>query len=117
MDETDRTSASRGMTDDFTKMRRQRGFMATVARGLGISEQSVARWKLVPIERVFSVARLLRVPPETLRPDFFSEDPLRRLQMTDRRFAWAAGQKAEALERRRAAGVINGKKTPRPTSD
>ena len=58
-------------------LRERRGGRSYIRRRLGLSENAVYEWQRVPLEYVFRVAHLLRVPPEQLRPDFFCNDPLR----------------------------------------
>jgi pyruvate kinase len=52
-------------------IRSQRGLMASIARGLGITRAAVATWKRVPAERVAEVSRLTGLPMGALRPDMF----------------------------------------------
>lgn len=52
--------------------------MTFVARRLGLGLSAVTSWERVPLEHVFKVARLLKVKPELLRPEFFADDPLRK---------------------------------------
>lgn len=100
-------------SDAYAKLRRQRGVMAQIARGLGIAHESVSKWRQVPLERVFRVASLLRVPPESLRPDFFADDPLRFPRMPESWARYGKARKAEAHEARKARGAINGGKHDR----
>jgi len=50
---------------------------AALARQLGISSVSIHQWTVVPENRVVSVARILGIEPERLRPDLadFIHDP------------------------------------------
>lgn len=52
-------------------IRRQRGAMSAIARGLGVSTQSIHEWQTVPLARVFDVSRITGIEPQRLRPDFF----------------------------------------------
>jgi len=47
------------------------GSARALARQLGISSSAVARWRSVPLARVFDVEATTRVPRERLRPDMF----------------------------------------------
>lgn len=98
-------------SDAFAKLKRQRGVMATLARELGVAEQSVHKWKQIPLERVFRVSAILRVPPESLRPDFFAEDPLRYPRMPESWLRFGQRRQAEEQTARKARGVVNGKLT------
>lgn len=46
----------------------RRGAVTRIAAGLGISTAAVSQWRRVPEERVEEVARIMGVPPATLRP-------------------------------------------------
>lgn len=59
------------------RIRQQRGLLADIAFELGLREQTVRCWRSIPIEYTFDVARVTKIPPEQLRPDFFLKDPLR----------------------------------------
>lgn len=55
----------------------RRGFtLASVARCLGISRQTVANWRQVPANRVRQVAALTGIPPHQLRPDMYYQPNL-----------------------------------------
>lgn len=56
----------------WKSLRRQRGAQARIATGLNIRHQAVQQWEIVPLERVFDVARVTGVPHHLLRPDFFN---------------------------------------------
>ena len=61
----------------MNSIRRRRGLIALIARELGLNWQAVSEWERVPLKHVFHVARIAKVKPEKLRPDFFADDPLR----------------------------------------
>lgn len=52
-------------------LRRQRGTLSRVARGLGITVQAVSLWDRVPAERVPDVERITGIPRHELRPDLW----------------------------------------------
>lgn len=58
-------------------IRKRSGLISQIARELGVAHQTVSEWKQIPTEHVFKVARIARIKPEELRPDFFADDPLR----------------------------------------
>lgn len=58
-------------------IRRRRGTMARIASALGLRGATVQRWATVPLEYVFDVSKIIQVPVERLRPDFFMKDPTR----------------------------------------
>jgi pyruvate kinase len=49
-----------------------RGVNAKVARACGISTAAVAQWRRVPKERLETVAKVLGIPANQLRPDIAS---------------------------------------------
>ncbi len=55
----------------------RRGAITRIATELGISTAAVSQWKRVPDDRVADVARILGVPPATLRPDLEAVPPSR----------------------------------------
>lgn len=52
---------------------RAAGSMSALAQSLGITVQSVAQWRAVPLERVVEVERATGVSRVVLRPDFFGD--------------------------------------------
>lgn len=54
------------------------GSMSALAQALGITVQSVAQWRVVPLERVIEVERATGVSRVVLRPDFFGDWPAKR---------------------------------------
>lgn len=98
-------------SDIFAKLKRRRGTMATLARALGVASQSIEKWRMVPLERVFQVSLILHVPPEQLRPDFFADDPLRSPRMPESWQRFGKGRQLDAHEARQARGIINGRLT------
>jgi pyruvate kinase len=53
----------------------RRGAITRIATELGISTAAVSQWKRVPDDRVADVARILGLPPTTLRPDLATPPP------------------------------------------
>lgn len=52
-------------------IRAQRGLLAKVAHGLGLTRAAVVKWDKVPAERVVDIERITGIPREQLRPDLF----------------------------------------------
>ncbi len=48
-----------------------------LSRRLGLSPNSVIKWKRVPDHRIVQVERVTGVPRETLRPDLYRQPPRR----------------------------------------
>lgn len=62
------------MADILDNAIRAAGGYAAVAKALGVTRQTVYKWKdCVPLERVPDLERAIGVPRHKLRPDFFSE--------------------------------------------
>ena len=66
-------------------IRARRGLLAEVARVLGVTRATVAKWDVVPAERVVEIERITGIPREALRPDLYIRDrvvavPRRRRQ-------------------------------------
>ena len=59
------------MSTGMDLLRSQRGLMAKVATGLGLSRAAVATWDRVPAERVVAVEEITGIPRESLRPDLY----------------------------------------------
>jgi hypothetical protein len=53
------------------------GMRAKVADACGIRYQAVQAWKRVPPHWVQTVAKVLDLPPEEIRPDIFRAGPAR----------------------------------------
>lgn len=47
------------------------GGQSTLARKLGISQQSIQQWVVVPLKRVKQVSEITGVPREELAPELF----------------------------------------------
>lgn len=47
------------------------GGQSALARKLGISQQSIQRWVVVPLKRVKQVSEITGVPREELAPELF----------------------------------------------
>ena len=54
-----------------TKIRAKRGRSAEIARACGISRQAIHGWKQVPPAQVITVAGVMGLTPEQIRPDVF----------------------------------------------
>ena len=48
------------------------GKAATIAKGIGLTEQAISAWWRVPFHRVHDVERFTGVPRHVLRPDYWS---------------------------------------------
>lgn len=57
---------------------KNRGARSHIADEFCLRSQTVDKWTRVPLDYVFALAAMFEVAPETLRPDFFRHDPLRR---------------------------------------
>jgi hypothetical protein len=57
------------------KIRSTRGMAVSIAAACEITPSAVYRWRRVPHEHVHTVAPLLSLPPEMIRPDIFREPP------------------------------------------
>ena len=57
-----------------------RGLSAEIARACGISRQAINQWKRVPPQQVLTVATIMGLTPEQIRPDVFrpKKRPVRR---------------------------------------
>ena len=51
----------------------KRGLSGTIARACGIQRQSVYQWKRVPPIHATTVARILKLTPNQVRPDVFRD--------------------------------------------
>lgn len=54
------------------RLRAKRGALSDLAVELGLTAQAVHQWEVVPIQRVLEVERILGIPRQQLRPDFFA---------------------------------------------
>jgi DNA-binding transcriptional regulator YdaS (Cro superfamily) len=54
-----------------TKIHATRGLTAEIARACGIQRQALHQWTQVPPAQVLTVASLLKMTPEEIRPDIF----------------------------------------------
>ena len=54
-----------------TKIRSTRGLSVKVAKACGIERAAVYQWTKVPVERVHTVAKLIGLTPQQIRPDIF----------------------------------------------
>jgi len=52
---------------------RAAGSIAKLADAIGTSRQAVHQWYVVPLNRVWDVERVTKIPHEELRPDFFGK--------------------------------------------
>jgi transcriptional regulator with XRE-family HTH domain len=63
---------ARKKVDQAIKMIKEtRGLAVRVAEACGIARNAVYQWERVPVERVHTVAPLLEMTPEQIRPDIF----------------------------------------------
>jgi DNA-binding transcriptional regulator YdaS (Cro superfamily) len=60
------------MTDPaIEKIRAERGLATRIAEACGIDRAAVYQWKRVPPGRVHTVAPIIKMKPEEIRPDVF----------------------------------------------
>jgi len=70
--------------DDVMKMVYSRpGFGMRIAEHLGLSYQVVSAWKRVPAHHVMTLAPMLELSPEQIRPDVFGTNKKRRKANAD----------------------------------
>ena len=55
----------------LTKAIKAAGGLSALARGLGITAQSIVKWRRVPRKRILQIERLTLVPREQLAPDLY----------------------------------------------
>lgn len=79
----------------INRLRGRYGAMRKIAAHLGLVDQTVSKWKTVPMEYVFTIAAMFHIPPEQLRPDIFISDPLR----AERAAAFVASQPKTVIQR------------------
>jgi hypothetical protein len=53
------------------------GFASEIAKHLRVTPQNVSNWKRVPVHHVHTIAPLLGLTPEQIRPDIFRPSPKR----------------------------------------
>lgn len=53
-------------------LRSQRGLLAQVARGLGMTRAAVAKWQTIPAERVVEIETISGISRRKLRPDLYA---------------------------------------------
>lgn len=53
-------------------LRSQRGLLAKVSRGLGVTRATVAKWQTVPAERVVEIEEISGISRRKLRPDLYA---------------------------------------------
>lgn len=70
---TKRSSAHRNEQRDraMRKIFARPGWAGLIAKQLGISLQTVSVWNRVPAHHVLDIAPLIRMKPQTIRPDIF----------------------------------------------
>jgi len=68
------------------------GTAAEFSRRMGITEQAISQWEIVPILRVLTVERITSIPRHELRPDVYPPPPTPPQVTTD-------GQPPTAQER------------------
>ena len=61
------------MTRDpvMRRVYKERGLASIIAREVGVTPSAVQQWKKVPPEHVMTLAPLLKLRPEEIRPDIF----------------------------------------------
>lgn len=59
------------MVEGMDLIRAQRGLLAKVSRGLGLTRAAIVKWDKVPAERVVQIEEITGIPREQLRPDLF----------------------------------------------
>lgn len=52
-------------------IRSVRGMPTRIAKACGIERSAVYQWTHVPVERVHTVAKVIKMTPEQIRPDIF----------------------------------------------
>lgn len=57
--------------DALKKAIKKAGGQSALARKLGISQQSIQQWVVVPLKRVKQVSEITGVPREELAPELF----------------------------------------------
>ena len=55
----------------LTKAIKAAGGLSALARGLGITAQSIIKWDRVPRKRILQIERLTLVPREQLAPELY----------------------------------------------
>jgi DNA-binding transcriptional regulator YdaS (Cro superfamily) len=70
------------MTSGMDLIRAQRGMLAKVAQGLGLTRAAIVKWHQVPAERVVEIERITGIPREHLRPDLYADRPDKPVSMS-----------------------------------
>lgn len=71
----------------IAKIRATRGMAVRIAEAFNINKAAVYQWRRVPDIRVKTVARMIKMPREQIRPDIYltkaQQDILKRRQQED----------------------------------
>lgn len=59
------------MTPGLKRIRKTRGLAVQIAKGCGISQAAVSKWRRVPADRVLTIERISGIPRGKLRPDLY----------------------------------------------
>jgi transcriptional regulator with XRE-family HTH domain len=51
------------------------GTMAKIGELVGVTAQAVSAWRIIPVKHVRLISDVTGIPPSTLRPDFFRNEP------------------------------------------
>ncbi|QHC36448.1 helix-turn-helix domain-containing protein [Komagataeibacter xylinus] len=78
---------------------RRWGDCSRIAAACNVTPQAVSQWKLVPAHHVATVARLLGVTPDRIRPDLAQRKLMTATSMDPRDAAAAQAQRDERLDR------------------
>ncbi len=62
------------MTPGLERIRKTYGLARQIAKGCGISEPAISKWRRVPADRVLTVERLTGIPRGELRPDLYPDE-------------------------------------------
>jgi hypothetical protein len=62
----------------MNKIHSERGLAVKVAAACGITRHAIDQWDRVPIHQVHSVAAIIDMTPEQIRPDIFLPPKKRR---------------------------------------
>lgn len=65
------------MNQGMDLIREQKGLLAKVAYGLGLTRSAVVKWPRVPAEYVVRVEKITGISREKLRPDLYERTPSR----------------------------------------
>lgn len=103
-----------GMVAILTELSRRRASreapsnVATLARRIGVSRQTITQWPRVPPHRAIAIEGILGIPREVLRPDVFGDAFLGR-----ERAAKTKISKISKIKMKSAAKIL-GKPHPKP---